>query len=87
MIPRATATMGEILKDNGYPRRGSARTTTRRTGRPASPGPFDRWPTGMGFDYFYGFIGGETNQYYPVIFENTTPVEPRRSRPKRATTS
>ena len=40
-------------------------------------GPFDRWPTGMGFDYFYGFIGGETHQYYPVLFENTTPVEPK----------
>ena len=39
-------------------------------------GPFDRWPTGMGFDYFYGFNAGETHQYYPVIFENTVPVEP-----------
>jgi hypothetical protein len=38
-------------------------------------GPFDRWPTGLGFDDFYGFIGGETHQYYPVLFENTRPVE------------
>jgi len=39
-------------------------------------GPFDQWPTGGGgFEYFYGFIGGETNQYYPAIYEGTTPVE------------
>jgi arylsulfatase len=43
-------------------------------------GPFDAWPTGGGgFEYFYGFIGGETNQYYPAIYEGTTPVEPEKS--------
>ena len=41
-------------------------------------GPFDQWPTGGGgFEYFYGFIGGETNQWYPAIYEGTTPIEPR----------
>jgi arylsulfatase A-like enzyme len=39
-------------------------------------GPFRQWPTGSGFEYFYGFIGGETNQYYPAIYEGTTPLEP-----------
>src|SRR5262245_16912424 len=39
-------------------------------------GPFDAWPTGRGFEYFYGFLGGETNQYYPALYEGTTPVEP-----------
>src|SRR4029453_11769873 len=39
-------------------------------------GPFDHWPTGSGFEHFYGFIGGETNQYFPGLFEGTTPVEP-----------
>lgn len=39
-------------------------------------GPFHQWPTGSGFEYFYGFIGGETNQWYPAIYEGTTPVEP-----------
>ena len=48
-------------------------------------GPFDLWPTGSGFDYFYGFIGGETNQYYPALYEGTTPIEPPRRR-LRATT-
>lgn len=43
-------------------------------------GPFDAWPTGGGgFEYFYGFIGGESNQYYPALYEGTTPVEPERT--------
>ena len=50
-------------------------------------GPFDAWPTGrLGFEYFYGFIGGETNQYAPAIYRDTVPVEPD-GRPRRATTS
>ena len=54
------------------PRRGSARTTTRPPSRPAQVGPFDQWPTGMGFEYFYGFVGGDANQWQPNLFRNTT---------------
>ena len=39
-------------------------------------GPFDSWPFGGGFETFYGFIGGENNQYYPALYDGTTPVEP-----------
>src|SRR4029078_5917311 len=39
-------------------------------------GPYRQWPVGMGFEYFYGFIGGETNQWYPALYEGTTPGEP-----------
>ena len=42
-------------------------------------GPFHQWPTGSGFEHFYGFIGGEANQYYPGLFEGTTPVEPEKT--------
>jgi arylsulfatase A-like enzyme len=43
-------------------------------------GPFDSWPTGGGgFEYFYGFLGGETNQYYPALYEGTTPIEPEKT--------
>ena len=42
-------------------------------------GPFDQWPTGSGFEYFYGFIGGGTNQWFPGLYEGTTPVEPDRT--------
>ncbi len=55
--------------------RPSASTTRRRPGRFRSPGPFDRWPTHSGFDKFYGFIGGETNQWAPAIFDGTVRVE------------
>jgi arylsulfatase A-like enzyme len=42
-------------------------------------GPYRQWPTGMGFEYFYGFLGGETNQYYPALYEGVMPVEPDKS--------
>ena len=42
-------------------------------------GPFHQWPTGSGFEHFYGFVGGEANQYYPGLYEGTTAVEPPKS--------
>jgi arylsulfatase len=74
--PNNASPLAETLKLNGY--------CTAQFGKchevPAwltSPmGPFSQWPTGSGFEYFYGFLGGETNQYYPAIYEGTTPVEP-----------
>ena len=75
--PQSCAPLAEILRLNGY--------TTAQFGKchevpvwQTSPlGPFDAWPTGGGgFQHFYGFLGGETNQYYPSLYEGTTPVEP-----------
>jgi arylsulfatase A-like enzyme len=79
MIPRSTATMGSVLKYNGYNTSWFGKNHNTPDWESSVAGPFDRWPTGMGFDYFYGFIGGETHQYYPVLFENTTPVEPNKT--------
>jgi len=79
MIPRSTATMGKILKENGYNTSWFGKNHNTPDWESSVVGPFDRWPTGLGFDYFYGFIGGETHQYYPVLFENTVPVEPDRT--------
>jgi len=79
LIPRSTATMGSILKYNGYSTSWLGKNHNTPDWESSVAGPFDRWPTGVGFDYFYGFIGGETHQYYPVLFENTTPVEPDKS--------
>ena len=76
MMPRETATIGEILKGNGYATWWYGKNHNTPDWEQTVAGPFDRWPTGMGFDYFYGFNSGETHQYYPVIFENTVPVEP-----------
>jgi arylsulfatase len=79
MIPRETATIGAVLKGNGYSTSWFGKNHNTPDWESSVAGPFDRWPTGMGFDYFYGFIGGETHQYYPVLFENTVAVEPSKS--------
>jgi arylsulfatase len=74
IIPRSTAMVSEVLRDNGYATAifGKWHNTSEPDISPA--GPFDRWPTGLGFDYFYGFNQGETNQYYPTLYRNTIPV-------------
>ena len=74
IIPKSTATIAEILRDNGYATAmfGKAHNTPEPEISPA--GPFDNWPTGQGFDYFYGFNQGETNQYFPTLYRDTTPV-------------
>ncbi len=79
MLPKETATIGEILKDNGYSTWWYGKNHNTPDWETTLAGPFDRWPTGMGFEYFYGFNAGETHQYYPVIFENTKPVEPEKT--------
>jgi arylsulfatase len=74
IIPRSTALVSQHLRDNGYATGmfGKWHNTPEPDISPA--GPFDRWPTGLGFDYFYGFNQGETHQYYPIIYRNTTSV-------------
>lgn len=75
-IPNSTATVAEILRLNGYSTSmfGKAHFTPMWEVSPA--GPFDRWPTGLGFERFYGFLGGETSQYEPALYDQTTPIEP-----------
>jgi arylsulfatase len=74
IIPRSTALVPEILRGNGYATAcfGKWHNTPEPEINPA--GPFDRWPIGLGFEYFYGFNQGETHQYYPVLYRDTTPV-------------
>ncbi len=76
MIPPETATMAEALKENGYSTWWYGKNHNTPDWETSVAGPFTRWPTGLGFEYFYGFNAGETHQFYPVLFENTTPVEP-----------
>ena len=75
-LPRSTALVSEILQQNGYATSmfGKWHNTPENEISPA--GPFDRWPTGLGFDYFYGFNQGEAHQYYPTLYRNTVPVDP-----------
>ena len=76
VIPRSTATVAEILRLNGYGTAmfGKAHVTPMWETSPA--GPFDRWPTGLGFERFYGFLGAETSHWEPALYDQTTPVEP-----------
>ena len=76
IIPRSTATVAEVLRQAGYGTAlfGKGHVTPMWETSPA--GPFDRWPTGMGFERFYGFLGGEASQWEPALYDQTTPVEP-----------
>ncbi|MGF1569769.1 MAG: arylsulfatase [Nodosilinea sp.] len=75
LIPQSTATIGQILQRNGYSTAWFGKNHNVPDNQTTSVGPFDRWPNGLGFDYFYGFIGGETDQWYPTLYENQTLVE------------
>ena len=76
MRPNTCAPLAEVLKLNGYSTAQFGKCHEVPVWETSPVGPFDQWPTGGGgFEYFYGFIGGETNQYYPALFEGTTPVE------------
>jgi arylsulfatase len=73
--PNTCAPLAETLKLNGYSTAQFGKCHEVPVWETSPMGPFQQWPTGSGFEYFYGFIGGETNQYYPAIYEGTTPVE------------
>ena len=79
-IPKETATLPQILGAYGYVSGAFGKWHNTPTTDITPTGPFDQWPTGLGFDYFYGFLAGETSQYEPVLFENTLAVEPERSK-------
>jgi len=76
IIPREKATIGKILKDNGYWTSWFGKDHNTPEFQASQSGPFDQWPTGMGFDYFYGFVGGDANQWQPNLFRNTSPIYP-----------
>src|SRR5277367_3893735 len=70
IIGQDSATVGEILKENGYATSWFGKNHNTPAYQYTIAGPFDQWPSGMGFDYFYGFMGGETDQWTPYLFEN-----------------
>jgi arylsulfatase A-like enzyme len=78
--PDTCAPLAQTLKLNGYSTAQFGKCHEVPVWETSPMGPFDSWPSGGGgFEYFYGFIGGETNQYYPAIYEGTTPVEPEKT--------
>ncbi|PVZ06972.1 arylsulfatase [Actinomycetospora cinnamomea] len=76
--PRSAATMARLLQANGYSTAAFGKWHQTPPSEISPVGPFDRWPTGEGFDHFYGFMACEMNHWYPLLYEGTTPVEPAR---------
>jgi len=76
IITRDKATIGRILRDNGYHTSWFGKNHNTPAYQASQAGPFDQWPDGMGFEYFYGFLGGDTNQWEPNLFRNTTQIYP-----------
>ncbi|MFZ0256346.1 MAG: sulfatase-like hydrolase/transferase [Gammaproteobacteria bacterium] len=81
IIPKGKATIGRILKDNGYATSWFGKDHNTPVYTASQVGPFDQWPIGMGFEYFYGFVGGDANQWQPNLFRNTTQIYPFKGKP------
>ena len=77
--PNTCAPLAQILNLNGYSTAQFGKCHEVPVWESSPMGPFHQWPTGSGFERFYGFIGGETNQYYPAIYDGTTAVEPAKT--------
>jgi arylsulfatase A-like enzyme len=76
LMGKDTATVAEILKQKGWNTSWFGKNHNVPDWQSSQAGPFDLWPTGLGFEYFYGFVGAETNQWRPAVFEGTKPIEP-----------
>ena len=74
-IPKSSATVAEVLKDYGYSTAAWGKWHNTPPSETTAAGPFDRWPAGYGFQYFYGFLGGEASQWEPQLVRNTAYVE------------
>ena len=79
IIPKTSATVPEVLHHYGYKSAAFGKWHNTPANQTTAMGPFDRWPTGHGFDYFYGFLAGETSQWEPRLYENLNAVEPPKS--------
>ncbi|MGA2788099.1 MAG: arylsulfatase [Verrucomicrobiota bacterium] len=81
IIPKDKATIGRILLENGYATSWFGKDHNTPAFEASAIGPFDQWPIGMGFEYFYGFVGGDANQWEPNLFRNTTQIYPFLGKP------
>ncbi len=81
VISKDKATIGRILLDNGYNTAWYGKDHNTPAFEASQAGPFDQWPTGMGFQHFYGFVGGDANQWQPNLFNDTTQIYPFKDNP------
>ena len=76
LMSKSVGSFAEVLRQNGYNTAWYGKNHNVPDWHNSQAGPFDLWPTGLGFEYFYGFIGGDTSQWAPAIYENIKPIEP-----------
>jgi len=76
LVPKSAGTVAQVLRDYGYGTSWFGKMHNVPDWMSSQAGPFDLWPNGLGFDYFYGFIGGDSDQWHPALYENKTPIEP-----------
>ena len=81
IIPIEKGTIGTILQANGYATSWFGKDHNTPSYQSSQAGPFNQWPTGMGFEYFYGFVGGDASQWQPNLFRNTTAIYPFQDNP------
>ncbi len=76
LVPASAGSVGAVLKENGYNTSWFGKMHNVPDWMSSQAGPFDLWPSGLGFEYFYGFLGGDSDQWHPALYENTMPIEP-----------
>jgi len=76
LVPKSAGSGGAVLKENGYNTAWFGKMHNVPDWMSSRAGPFDLWPNGLGFEHFYGFLGGDSDQWHPALYENTTPIEP-----------
>lgn len=79
IMPKSSATVAEVLRHYGYKTGAWGKWHNTPAEQTTAAGPFDYWPTGYGFEYFYGFLAGEASQYEPNLVRNTTIVHPSKT--------
>jgi arylsulfatase len=85
LMPRSCGTLARVLRGNGYSTSWYGKNHNVPDWHTSQAGPFDLWPTGLGFEYFYGFLGGDMNQWNSALYDGTTPIEPEEQRGSKLT--
>ena len=76
LVPKSAGSVGQVLRENGYNTSWFGKMHNVPDWMSSQAGPFDLWPSSLGFEYFYGFLGGDSDQWHPALYENTRPIEP-----------
>jgi arylsulfatase len=76
LVPQSAGSVGVVLRESGYNTSWFGKMHNVPDWMSSQAGPFDLWPNGLGFEHFYGFLGGDSDQWHPALYENTTPIEP-----------